>query len=234
MNNYYIYIYLDPRNDEKYHYNNFSFLFKPIYIGKGKNKRLKIFNNRNSFFKNTLNKIEKSGLKPIIIKLYENLSENQAFEIEKRLIQEIGRNDLNSGPLLNMTDGGEGCSGKIISKELKEIISKKQRKDFQYIKNEFEKRKYVLLAENNEYKNAHQKLKYICPKGHVGFISWDNFQKGRGCPHCKNSKLTEEQVIQIKLLLKEGILTQQEIADIFGISRCTISAIKNEKRWVYI
>jgi predicted XRE-type DNA-binding protein len=56
-------------------------------------------------------------------------------------------------------------------------------------------------------------------------------QKGESSP---NHKLTEEQVIQIKLLLKEGILTQQEIADIFGVSQMTISRIKNEKRWKYI
>ncbi len=47
-------------------------------------------------------------------------------------------------------------------------------------------------------------------------------------------KLTEEQVIQIKLLLKEGKLNQQEIADIFNISRKTISNIKIGKTWSYI
>jgi len=41
-------------------------------------------------------------------------------------------------------------------------------------------------------------------------------------------------MIQIKLLLKEGILTQQEIADIFGISRLTISNIKNKRNWNHI
>jgi predicted XRE-type DNA-binding protein len=49
-----------------------------------------------------------------------------------------------------------------------------------------------------------------------------------------NHTLTEEQVIQIKLLLKEGILTQQEIADMFGVDRKTISNIKNGKTWSYI
>jgi len=47
-------------------------------------------------------------------------------------------------------------------------------------------------------------------------------------------KLTEEQVIQIKLLLKEGILTQQEIADMFGVSRITISDIKRGKIWYHV
>jgi len=56
-------------------------------------------------------------------------------------------------------------------------------------------------------------------------------QKGENNP---SHKLTEEQVIQIKLLLKEGILTQQEIADIFGVDRKTISNIKTGRTWYYI
>jgi len=52
--------------------------------------------------------------------------------------------------------------------------------------------------------------------------------KGENSP---NHKLTEEQVIQIKFFLKEGKLTQQEIADMFGVSNQTISKIKNNKTW---
>jgi len=55
--------------------------------------------------------------------------------------------------------------------------------------------------------------------------------KGENNP---NHILIEQQVIQIKLLLKEGILTQQEIADMFGVSRLTISDIKHGRRWNHI
>jgi hypothetical protein len=176
-NCYYIYIYLDPREFGKYLYKNFSFMYKPIYIGKGKNKRYKIERGRNLYLKNTLNKIKKLGLIPIIFKLYENLSEEQSFEFEKNIIQEIGRFDLGTGPLLNMTDGGDGSNRLIVS----EKIRKKFRKNFQDIKKEFEKRNYILLTEEKEYKNNKQKLKYICPEGHIGFIKWNDFQQGYGC-----------------------------------------------------
>jgi len=46
--------------------------------------------------------------------------------------------------------------------------------------------------------------------------------------------LTERDVIQIKLLLKEGKLTQKEIADMFGVSVYTISDIKREITWYHI
>ena len=48
------------------------------------------------------------------------------------------------------------------------------------------------------------------------------------------STLTEKKVIQIRLLCDEGILTQKEIAKMFGVSQETISYIKNRKIWKHI
>lgn len=67
---------------------------------------------------NKINKIRKeTGNKPIIIHYKESLFESDAFDLETRLIKTIGRKDLGLGPLLNLTDGGEGESGRIISEE---------------------------------------------------------------------------------------------------------------------
>jgi predicted XRE-type DNA-binding protein len=55
--------------------------------------------------------------------------------------------------------------------------------------------------------------------------------KGKNHP---GYKIIIQDVIQIKLLLKEGILTQQEIADIFNICRRVISNIKTGKIWSHI
>ena len=51
-----------------------------------------------------------------------------------------------------------------------------------FIRGEFEKEKYMLLSE--EYINAHQKLEYICPKGHRGVIKWNTWQRGQRCAKC--------------------------------------------------
>jgi hypothetical protein len=48
-----------------------------------------------------------------IIVVDDNLTEWEAFQKESRLIEEIGRLDLGTGPLLNKTFGGEGISGGI-------------------------------------------------------------------------------------------------------------------------
>jgi len=46
-----------------------------------------------------------------------------------------------------------------------------------------------------------------------------------------NHKLTEKDIIEIKIDLNEGILTQKEIAKRFGVDQTTVSLIKNNKIW---
>jgi len=49
-----------------------------------------------------------------------------------------------------------------------------------------------------------------------------------------NHKLTERNVIEIRKLSDEEILTQEEIGKMFGVSQETISLIKNRKLWKHI
>lgn len=94
-------------------------------MGKGKRNRYKIFAHlysTNTFLKN---KIKKLGMENIIIeKIAQNLSEQEAFKLEKYWIKRIGRRNLETGPLCNLTDGGEGSSGWVCSNIVKEKISK--------------------------------------------------------------------------------------------------------------
>tara|TARA_R110000765_G_scaffold26628_5_gene64914 strand:- start:1212 stop:1712 length:501 start_codon:yes stop_codon:yes gene_type:complete len=48
------------------------------------------------------------------------------------------------------------------------------------------------------------------------------------------SKLTEDSAIKIKKLLKEGALTQSEIAGMFNINQANVSCIKLNKTWKYV
>ena len=122
MNNeYYVYAYLDPRNPGDYTCDNFKFEYEPFYIGKGKNSRYKNLLNtqrvkyENKHLKNKINIIRKEGLKPIVTKVAEGLFEYESFAIEMFLINGFGRADLNTGILCNLTAGGDGCSGRVIS-----------------------------------------------------------------------------------------------------------------------
>jgi len=189
IDDYYVYIYLDPRKPGNYKYGECKFDHEPFYVGKGVGHRWKNIKwNRTNYFKNKINKIKKLGLEPIILKLYKDLSENKSLILEKKLINSIGRKDLNNGPLINMTNGGDGSSGWICPNEL--LI--KYRKDYSYIENEFRKKNYRLITKKEEYINNKQKLKYICSEGHICHITWNNFQQGQTCCKCSKKLLSKK------------------------------------------
>ena len=88
----------------------------PYYIGKGKDKR--------AFRKNKKEKFKPPVDTSLIVILESNLSETDAFSLEKQYIEQYGRKDLGTGILRNMTDGGEGASGAIRTEEFKQHLSK--------------------------------------------------------------------------------------------------------------
>ena len=127
---YYVYAYLDPRKQGFFKYDEIVFDYEPFYIGKGYKERkfdhIKDADNVkfHNYKLNKIRKIKSLGLNPIITEVFTGISENKAHDEEKRLIAVIGRKDLNKGPLLNLTDGGEGAHGAIKSAETRAKFSK--------------------------------------------------------------------------------------------------------------
>lgn len=135
-NRFYVYIYLDPRKSGRYVYGDYLFDYEPFYVGKGFGERSedhineaknilskgliinkKNFPNINLCKVNKILKIIKDEKTPIIKILKINISEEESHNLEIKFIQLIGRIDLKKGPLTNLTDGGEGSSNRIFSKE---------------------------------------------------------------------------------------------------------------------
>lgn len=119
---YYIYIYLDPLRPGIYIYENFIFNHEPFYVGRGKDNRymvhtqkysLKSKNNKNTRIKNIL----ENGLKPIVCFSSTGLTFDDSLLLERNTISKIGRKKLNTGPLTNLTSGGQGIPEMKLSEE---------------------------------------------------------------------------------------------------------------------
>jgi len=102
MNNkFYVYIYYDPRNNQ------------PFYVGKGTGARL--YDHLKESIERTANKrkhykiqsIRRDGLEPVVEKYKDNLTENEAYDLEDELIIKWGRKDFDkNGILFNIAEAG--------------------------------------------------------------------------------------------------------------------------------
>ena len=87
----------------------------PYYIGKGKQNR--------AWHRNKNERVNKPANHNYVVILEDNLTELGAFALERRMIRWYGRKDLNTGILINLTDGGDGPANRIVSNETKNLLS---------------------------------------------------------------------------------------------------------------
>ena len=107
---FYVYAYCNPKKP----FIDGDFRFEPFYIGKGSGHRIfdqlreaknKKPGRRLTFIRSLI----AEGLEPVLLKISDGLSEDEAFQLEKKLISKFGRKDLKTGCLLNFTPGGDGA-----------------------------------------------------------------------------------------------------------------------------
>lgn len=98
MSEFYTYLYIDPSRNE------------PIYVGMGQKKRAWYHLKRKDMhpFVQRLQKMAREGVQPIVTFLVNGIDSELADLVEQEAISKYGRKDLGQGPLLNLTDGGEG------------------------------------------------------------------------------------------------------------------------------
>jgi hypothetical protein len=180
---------------------------EPFYIGIGSDDKYYRANKksqRNIYWKRIMSKTDYE-----VEIVLEDLTWEQACEKEKEFIVLYGRKDLKNGCLVNMTEGGDGTLGVIVSSETRKklsnsikewnktrVISEKQRQISSYLfkklnKNEDFQKKRIESLRNSE------KLKkyYISIKG-----------KPSGYKH------TEEMKLKLSLL-KTGLKYTKERLD---------------------
>lgn len=115
IEDYYVYVYCDPRVPSNIVVDTVNFEFQPIYIGYGRKNRINFhlkMKDSNFLKINKIKSIKSDGYLPIIFKIKENMEQHTAANLEKCLIREIGTIlnvlGVKNGPLTNQTPGGDG------------------------------------------------------------------------------------------------------------------------------
>jgi len=208
---------------------------EPFYIGIGNNEyRAYSTKNRNRHWKSIASKTEYR-----VDILFEDIDYEHAKEKEVEFIALYGRSDLMKGTLCNKTDGGDGClglvhskearekmgapnRGKVISKEHREAISKfhKGKKHTKEWKRMMSKR---MSGENSPMYGSK------ISEWHKQRIS----ESSRGSNN-KISKLTEDDVLEIRSLYSKGGESHRSLARKYGVVKGNITSILNRKTWNHI
>ena len=81
VDDYYVYVYIDPRNFEEFYYGK----------GKGDRKDAHLGDTSDTEKANRIAKIKKAGLQPIIRVIARGLKEDEALLVEKTLLWKLGR-----------------------------------------------------------------------------------------------------------------------------------------------
>lgn len=88
----------------------------PFYVGKGTGARKRVHlldakagRNTKKWAVRVIAKILREGNEPIITVVKDGLSNEEAVQLEIELIKQYGRKDINTGILVNCTDGGDGA-----------------------------------------------------------------------------------------------------------------------------
>jgi len=181
----------------------------PFYIGKGFGGRFRPRLHLHSTNKFLKNKICKVGVKNVkIYFLHENIIEEESFRWENYWIKYIGRRDLKEGTLCNLTDGGEGDSGRKHSEETKRKIGcgnkgKVRTELMKQHQREIHEGKPIPATTGKNHhmygKHHSEKTKRKMSKVHKGRVPWN---KGKRMPEGFGEKIS--QIVKNRYCKKEN------------------------------
>lgn len=181
-----------------------------FYVGKGKDKRFCDKNKRGRYWKFY---VEKHGFVPEVIK--SNMDEELAFLAEMECIDAYKKRGIQ---LINLTDGGEGCSGYSM-KHTEEQKAKWSRER----KGTPSPRKGVKLDDSTKEKIKLSKIGKELSESHKTAIS----KSLVGNRH--TAKLTDDQVRFVRA--NQGIISAKNLGLQFGLHTNTIHKIWRNDRY---
>jgi len=181
-----------------------------FYVGKGKDKRHSDTNKRGRYWKFY---VAKHGFVSEIIK--DNLDEELAFLAEMECIDVYKKRGIK---LINLTNGGEGCSGYSMSH------SEDQKRKWSVMRKGVQSpRKGVKLTDETKEKISIARIGKPLTESHCEAIS-------KGLLGNKNTaKLTDDEVRFVRA--NKGIMTHIELGNKFNVHKNTIHKIWRGERY---
>lgn len=187
----------------------------PCYVGKGtgdrwlNHEKKKRF--RNNFLQGIVLDARNKGLDLPKVKIQDNLSEKDAFILEMALIKAIGRRNLGTGLLVNLTDGGDGGGGRVFSEDHKLKLSEASKGH----RHTIEQKEKIAAASRGRKHSPESIAKIKAQRGKPkiwtdeGRINFTNAHKGKkwhlGFKHSEETKMKiREKRAQQKPLSKEA------------------------------
>ena len=183
-----------------------------FYIGKGKNNRYLRFDNRKPHFMNILNKVNCA-----VEILYDNLTEEEAFQLEVDTIYDLVFNEgysidikgfkKNEKHLVNCTWGGEGTCGLSI-KQTQETINKRVKKNTGQTRTT-EQKKTMSLARKKRLKEHPEELERW-KKCRIGYKTSEETKKklSKQKKGIKQSEEHKKAVMKGKAKMTDGQIEQ--------------------------
>lgn len=210
----------------------------PFYIGIGSDETYSRANSNKNRNNHWLNIVSKTQYDVEILFEHDDYEFIKEKEIE--FISLYGRINNNTGILSNLTDGGDGCLGLIHSDASKikmsipnkgKIISKKQRDKVSL----FHKGKILSQEHKDKISLANSGVNnpMYGKKFSVKHIENQIKSAKRGESN-KSSKLTDNDVIEIRDLHLNNKYSHRKLAELFSVSKANITSILNRNSWKHI
>ena len=172
----------------------------------------------------------------------EGLTQKESFDLEIKMIEEIGKIINGTGTLVNITDGGPGRPGFKVSKETKILMSesaqtrwdnsstKDKKKHADSVKKYYKKENPILLE--NRYKKISESLKMKYRNDPMMLTNLSKIKKGNSY-HCKPiiGGKDSDQKIEYKSIKEASKITGSSISSIYTSLRNNKSV--NGYSWNY-
>lgn len=225
----YVYVLLDPRKPGNYKYSYWTFDYEPFYVGKGSKNRInstvlyeKHVGKSGTFKKKLVSKLVREGYTEIPYKILRtDLTDSEAFSLERRLIQKIGRRNMNCGPLVNLSDGGEGEIGRKVTRKTRSLLSERSKEQNSKMTEREREQKSAKL------KSSHRHRMLDTPVAEQARVSkiksfWENLTK---------KQKAEIQAKKIATRIRNGWRRKEQKLKLTSEERSELNRRTTQERW---